>query len=263
MPDAAAADHRDAVARPHARGAPDRAGAGRHGAAGQRGDLERHAVGDRDAAGRRHDRALGERGQERVVVDRLAARARAAACPSSSPPWPIPSQAVVAEVRQPAQALVAAAARRHPGEHHARARRASAARSPDRLDHARALVAEHRRAAGRRRAVDRVVVGVADAAGVQPHEHLARARAARARGPSPPAALRPARGRRRGPSALASGRVRACRAGVLLRGVRRGCRGRSLAASSDGRCRPRVPLAAAAAALARASFCISRSSSTE
>ena len=44
----------------------------------------------------------------------------------------------------------------------------------DRLDDSRALVAEHRRAACLGRAVDRVLVRVADTARVQPHEHLAR-----------------------------------------------------------------------------------------
>ena len=46
----------------------------------------------------------------------------------------------------------------------------------DGLDDARALVAEHGRARRRRRAVDRVQVGVADAARVQAHERLARVR---------------------------------------------------------------------------------------
>ena len=47
----------------------------------------------------------------------------------------------------------------------------------DLLDHAGALVAEHRRGvAGRVRARRRVEVGVADAAGLEPHQHLARAR---------------------------------------------------------------------------------------
>ena len=57
------------------------------------------------------------------------------------------------------------------------------------------------------RAVDRVEVGVADAAGVQAHEHLARPGRRELELGRPRAALRPARGRRRGPSALASGRA--------------------------------------------------------
>ena len=44
---------------------------------------------------------------------------------------------------------------------------------PDRLDHARALVPEHGRTAGRRRPVDRVPVRVADTARLESHEHLA------------------------------------------------------------------------------------------
>ena len=72
-------------------------------------------------------------------------------------------------------ALVAAAARGHPGEHHAAPGRDTADALADRLDDAGALVPEHRRAARRRRAVDRVEVGVADAARVQAHAHLARA----------------------------------------------------------------------------------------
>ena len=47
----------------------------------------------------------------------------------------------------------------------------------DRLDHARALVAEHGgRVAGRVGAAGRVEVGVADAAGGEAHQHLARPR---------------------------------------------------------------------------------------
>ncbi len=49
--------------------------------------------------------------------------------------------------------------------------------SPTRLDDARALVPEHgRRVAGRIGPGGRVEVGVADAAGDEPHEHLAGAR---------------------------------------------------------------------------------------
>ena len=46
----------------------------------------------------------------------------------------------------------------------------------DRLDDPRALVPEHRRAPRLGGAVDRVEVGVADAARMQAHEHLARPR---------------------------------------------------------------------------------------
>ena len=61
----------------------------------------------------------------------------------------------------------------------------------DRLDHAGALVAEHgRRVAGGVDARGRVEVGVADAAGDQPHQHLALLRARSARPPGRPAARR-------------------------------------------------------------------------
>ena len=66
----------------------------------------------------------------------------------------------------------------------------------DRLDDAGALVAEHGRAGRLGGAVDRVQVGVADAAGVQPHQHLARPAAAPARARRPRAA-RPTRSQHR------------------------------------------------------------------
>ena len=47
---------------------------------------------------------------------------------------------------------------------------------PDRFDDAGSFVPEHRRAACLGRAVDRVLIGVADAARLDPDEHLARPR---------------------------------------------------------------------------------------
>ena len=57
--DAAAADDRHAISRPHAGSAPDRSRARRHRAADERRHLERDVVGDRDARALGHDaRAL-------------------------------------------------------------------------------------------------------------------------------------------------------------------------------------------------------------
>ena len=79
-----------------------------------------------------------------------------------------------AELRQVAQALRAGP---QDGAHESATWSPTATRvtpGADRLDDPRPLVAEHGRAARLGRAVDRVEVGVADAARGEPHEHLAR-----------------------------------------------------------------------------------------
>ena len=147
-PDPAAAEHGDALARPHARRAPHRADPGRDRAADHRRHLQRHVVRDRHAAGGGHDGVVGERRQQRVVVDRLAG-AREPRGPVQQAPGGHRVPRRRAQVRQVAQALVAAPARRQPGEHHVRPRRGQRHARPGRLDDARALVAEHRRHADR------------------------------------------------------------------------------------------------------------------
>src|SRR5581483_11108531 len=74
------------------------------------------------------------------------------------------------------QALLALPARGRPGERDVVARPHARDAGPDGLHDAGALVAEDGRAGRRRGAVDRVLVGVADPARPQAHEHLAVAR---------------------------------------------------------------------------------------
>ena len=117
-PDAAAADHRDALAGPDpgASATPRRRRWSRRTRRAPRSRAERRRV---SATHERlgHDRMLGERRQERVVVDRRRRRATAGVVPSISvPPVPIAGHAVRAQVRQVAQALRAATAGRRPGQ---------------------------------------------------------------------------------------------------------------------------------------------------
>ena len=78
------------------------------------------------------------------------------------------------EVRARAQAVDALAALRREERHHMVARRDGRHVCADALDDARALVPEHgRRVAGRIGARRGVEIGVADAAGGEPDEHLA------------------------------------------------------------------------------------------
>ena len=120
----------------------------------------------------RHDRVLGERRQERVVVTAPAIpREAGGAVQQRALRHQRPGRA--AQVREVVQALGAAAAGRRPGQGDVAAGRDArdAWRRPPRR--AAALVAQHRRAGRLGRAVDRVLVGVADAARVQAHQHLA------------------------------------------------------------------------------------------
>src|SRR4029077_9207833 len=82
-----------------------------------------------------------------------------------------------AEVRARGEAVDALAALRREERHHMVADRQIAHAVADRLDHAGALVPEHRRrVAGGVGPGGRKQVGVADPAGLEPDEHLARAR---------------------------------------------------------------------------------------
>ena len=146
----------------HPRGVEHGADAGGHAAADQRGDLRRHARIDGDRRRLRHDRGLGERAEAEVARarrrsrDGVLERARAAAQPRP---------AGGARARSAGTARTTRARR-------GRRRRTSRTAGPDRLDDARALVAEHERQRDRPVAVEGVQVGVADAAGGQPHADL-------------------------------------------------------------------------------------------
>ena len=67
--DAAATDHRDRVARPHARPVEHRADAGQHRAAEQRGPIERHLLGDGDQGVAVHEHLLGQPAQRAHGVE--------------------------------------------------------------------------------------------------------------------------------------------------------------------------------------------------
>ena len=123
-----------------------------------------------------HHRVLGERRGAHEVADRLAV--------AREPRRAVGQVALVllladreAEVRALASAVDALAALRREERDDVVAGRERADALADALDDARALVPEHRRrVAGRVGAGGRVEVGVADAAGDEAHEHLARAR---------------------------------------------------------------------------------------
>ena len=174
-PDAAAADHRHAVARPHAGGAPDGADPGGHGAAHERGDVQRH-VRRRSARRSAPARPRARRTSRAASSGSTGSPPRdEPSVPSSSPPAPIAGQAVRQRWRrsrrhssQRPQAGAHESATGLPGAQPRRRRRPP---RPRRRPRGRA-----RRAARLGRAVDRVQVGVADAARVQAHEHLAGAR---------------------------------------------------------------------------------------
>ena len=76
-----------------------------------------------------------------------------------------------AEMAQAARALLALVAAGSPGQRHALADLQSRP-GADCLDHAGTLVAQDRRARRLRGAVDRVLIGVADTAPIEPHQHL-------------------------------------------------------------------------------------------
>src|SRR4029079_15474143 len=82
-----------------------------------------------------------------------------------------------AEVRARVEAVDALAALRREEGHHMVADRQIAHAVADRREHARALAPEQRRSVpGRIGAGSREQIGVVDAAGLEPDEHLARAR---------------------------------------------------------------------------------------
>ncbi len=122
----------------------------------------------------RHDGVLGEGRGAHEVADRLAVARQARRCRRAGSPC---SAARGSRGRGSSSGCGSGRTRgtaaRRASRRGRRARRASTP-SPTRLDDAGALVAEHgRRVAGRVGARRGVEVGVADAAGDEPHEHLA------------------------------------------------------------------------------------------
>jgi hypothetical protein len=168
-PDAPAADHRDARARRHARGVEDRAEAGRHAAAQQRGHGERHRRVDADDRVLVDEELLGEGSELLEGVDRLAVepQARRLARPS-------PRALLVAEVGPSAHAHVAVAAEDREARRHVVARRDVGDLRADRLDDPSRLVAHDAGHREREAPLEGERVAVADARRGGPHEHLAR-----------------------------------------------------------------------------------------
>ena len=169
LPDAAAADDHRALPRPHARGVQHRADARGHRAADQRRDLRRHGRIDRHHRGLRDHGRLGERPEpeEGMHARRRPKGARARACRVHSHARP---DAHCTQRRQGANhdstTLSPTATSRTSGP--------IASTTPG------ALVAEHERQRDRPVAVERVQVGVADAARGQPHPDLVADRVRRA-----------------------------------------------------------------------------------
>ena len=89
--DAAAADHRDAVAGPDSGGPPDRADAGRHRAADEPGDLERHVVAGSARTSARARRTPRRRSRGTSSGRRARRRARAASSRPSARRCPSPA----------------------------------------------------------------------------------------------------------------------------------------------------------------------------
>ena len=168
-PDAAAADHRDRGALVHRRRPERGARAGREAAREEAGLVERQRVRHLDRARLVHDHAVGERAaaQHRAEPRVVGGAVHPAA----------DAQVVRAAARVAATARATrVAARRAPRDDDAVAGCDTGDAFADLLDDARALVPEqdreaHAPAAG----LDDVQVGVADAARLDPHLHLARA----------------------------------------------------------------------------------------
>ena len=170
---AATAKYRHAVARAYIAGVPDGTDASRHGAANDRGNVERRVVGDHNAGVVGHDARVGEGREERVVEDRLAiTRQTRRAVHQSTRTHRGPGGP--AHMPQPAIALLAATTGRCPRERHPLPNLQPRARA-DCLDDARSLMPKHRRHRRRRLTVHRVLIGVADAAPGQADQCLARA----------------------------------------------------------------------------------------
>ena len=181
LPDAAAADHRGALADARPRHVAHRADARDRAAAEQGGLPQRHGRRQRHDAGGRHDGALGEARDGEAVLQRRAVRQR-------EPRGAVHQRAAEARVagraaeRRPARAAGAArAARGDHAEDDAVARRDVHDALADGLDRPGALVPEHHRPAALAEAAGgEVDVGVADAGRGDAHQHLAGLRRRRA-----------------------------------------------------------------------------------
>ena len=129
-------------------------------------------VGDRDRAGHRDHRVVGEGGTNaRWCTGGPPRRSRVVPSPRCPPSRPA---AAVAHRFEPLQAEAAMSARRRERQHHAVAT-ASWVDPSHVLDHRTPLVAQHDRQRDRPRTVDVGQVAVADAGGEQAHQHLATA----------------------------------------------------------------------------------------
>ncbi len=192
--DAAEADHRDRRADAHLRGVDDRADAGEHRAAEQRGFVERHGRVDLHERVPRDGRVLGEHRAAEVMVQRAAAaRAgaarRTAACRRRWPPRP--ARTAPAGLRRTVRSG-RSSARRPPRR--GRRRRRSVTPGAELLDDAGRLVAERHRHRPRPVAVDHRQVGVAQPGRGDLDQHLARTGRRRARPPRSPAGASRRRG---------------------------------------------------------------------
>ena len=223
-PDAAAADHGDGRALPHRRRPEGGARAGREAAREQRRLLDRQLLRHLHRARLVHDRVVGER-----AAAEHRRQQRAVGGPVQ-PPLRAKLRGAAARIAAPA--LRALAARRAPGDDDAVAGRDRGHVAPDLLDDARALVAEQdREPHPPALRLDDVQVGVAEPAGVDADEHLARPGRVDASAPRPPGA-RPAPRRRRRASrfrhgaARRSARAAARRAGRAAAGTSRRRSGR-------------------------------------
>jgi hypothetical protein len=164
--DPAEPDHRHRLAGPDPGGVADRAHAGQHGAAEQRGLDRRDVAGQADAGVGAEDRLGGEGADAEAGMDRRAVGERAVG-PLGRLRRPF------AQVGFALQAEPAAPARRRPVEHHLVARCQVPDAVADGDDPAGTLVAEHGRDGLRQRAAGQRQVGVADAGGGQPDPDLA------------------------------------------------------------------------------------------
>ena len=188
--DAAQADHRHRGAGLHPCGVDHRAHAGEHGAAEQRRLVERQLGVDLDQRVARHRGVLGKAGDAQVMLHRRAVGPVQPARAREQRACAVRGRARLAQGRPALGAGAAMAAGRHEHADHMIAAGEVGDARPDLLDDAGRLVPERHRQRARPVAVDHRQVGMAQARGLDPDQHLARARADRARAPRSPEAAR-------------------------------------------------------------------------
>ena len=176
QPDAAEADHRDGGARLHPGGVDHRADAGQHGAAEQRGLLERQRGVDPDRRVARDHGALGEGRDPDMMVDRRAVEVQPPRAREQRP-LAVGDGARLAQRRPPGAARQAMAAARHEHQDDVVALGEIAHARAERLDHACGFVTQHHRQRPRPVAVDHRQIRMAEPGGLDPHQDLAGARA--------------------------------------------------------------------------------------